>query len=117
MQASGDVCTHDGVEESVERCALGKGECAARVVPIVREVVSVGAENAAVTSVDGTPGASELSWSTESRTSWRRVVSAGPNQAPRAFWTITLTVPKAAAGSASRALFDRLADGFTPPTP
>jgi hypothetical protein len=74
-----------------------------------------GSENAPVTTVDGVPGATDLSWSTGSRTSWRRVVPAGPDQGPQTFWTITLTVPEAAAGSASHALFDRLADGFTPP--
>ncbi|MGI5125735.1 serine/threonine-protein kinase [Pseudonocardia sp. CA-107938] len=76
-------------------------------------VAAPGAENAQVTPVDG--GASELTWTADARTSWRRVVPAGPGQAPRAFWTITLTVPKAAAGPASRDLFDRLADGFVPP--
>jgi hypothetical protein len=80
-------------------------------------IKAAGAEDARLASVDGVPGSSELSWTTGSRTSWRRVVPAGPGQGPRAFWTVTLTVPKAAAGSTSQALFDRLADGFTPPTP
>ena len=80
-------------------------------------VTAVGSENASLTAVDGVAGASELTWTTDARTSWRRVVSAGPGQEPRAFWTITLTVPEAAAGSASRALFERLAAGFRPPTP
>jgi hypothetical protein len=79
-------------------------------------VRAAGSDDPPFTPVDGVPEARDLTWSTESRTSWRRVVPAGPDQALGKFWTITLTVPEAAAGSASHALFDRLADGFTPPS-
>jgi hypothetical protein len=67
-------------------------------------------------AVDGTlltgpaaaPGdAVELSYETGERTSWRRVVPAD-----KGVWTLTLTVPRGAGGSASAALFDVLAGGF-----
>ena len=85
------------------------------ISPAPDRPTAVGSENASVTTVDGVPGATDLSWSSGSRTSWRRVVPTGPAQGPQTFWTITLTVPEAAAGSASHALFERLADGFKPP--
>jgi hypothetical protein len=52
-------------------------------------------------------GATQLSYGTDVRTSWRRIVPVGPT-----VWTITLTVPTAAAGSRSADLFDELAGGF-----
>jgi hypothetical protein len=56
----------------------------------------------------GPPDAVDLSYGNADRTSWRRVVPA-----VKGVWTITLTVPRAAAGSGSAALFVSLADGFT----
>jgi hypothetical protein len=55
----------------------------------------------------GQGGAVQLSYGTDTSTSWRRIVPAGS-----AVWTITLTVPAAAAGSLSAGLFDELARGF-----
>ncbi|WP_234997211.1 serine/threonine-protein kinase [Pseudonocardia thermophila] len=72
-----------------------------------------GAQDAVLTTVDSRPGAVEMTWSDDSRTAWRRIVPSG-EEGQKAFWTITLTVPEAAAGSASKALFDKLADGFVP---
>ncbi len=57
-------------------------------------------------------GAVQLSYGTDVRTSWRRIVPAEPT-----VWTITLTVPTAAAGSLSAGLFDQLANGFTAVAP
>jgi eukaryotic-like serine/threonine-protein kinase len=59
-------------------------------------------------AVSGGPGgAVQLSYGTDTSTSWRRIVPAGS-----AVWTITLTVPAAAAGSLSAGLFGELARGF-----
>jgi eukaryotic-like serine/threonine-protein kinase len=52
-------------------------------------------------------GAVQLSYGTSTRTSWRRAVPVGKD-----VWTITLTVPRAGAGSISADLFDVLASGF-----
>lgn len=67
----------------------------------------VGAESS---SSSGPAGATQLSYRTADRTSWRMVVPAG-GQA----WTVTLTVPRTAAGSRSKDLFTYLAGQFTPP--
>ena len=50
-----------------------------------------------------------LSYRTDARTSWRRIVPGTGT-----VWVITLTVPRSAAGSASQALFESLAGGFSP---
>jgi len=50
-----------------------------------------------------------LSYRTDERTSWRRIVPGTGT-----VWVITLTVPRSAAGSASQALFESLAGGFSP---
>jgi serine/threonine protein kinase len=49
-----------------------------------------------------------LSYRTDTRTSWRRIVPTGST-----VWVITLTVPRSAAGSASEELFQTLAGGFS----
>jgi hypothetical protein len=53
----------------------------------------------------------QLRYSAEDRTSWRRIVPAD-----KGVWTITLTVPRSAAGATSAALFGLLASGFAPTT-
>ncbi len=53
-------------------------------------------------------GGSVLSFDSEDRTSWRRVVPLADGQ----FWIVTLTVPHDTAGEESAELFDRLAGGF-----
>jgi hypothetical protein len=50
-----------------------------------------------------------LAYRTDTRTSWRRIVPGTGT-----VWVITLTVPRSAAGSASQALFESLAGGFSP---
>jgi hypothetical protein len=50
-----------------------------------------------------------LTYRTDERTSWRRIVPGTGT-----VWVITLTVPRSAAGSASQALFESLAGGFSP---
>jgi hypothetical protein len=62
-----------------------------------------------VTAVPGRTGAVQLSYTTDRRTSWRRIL---PGAAAGDVWTVTLTVPRSAAGAASAELFDVLADGF-----
>jgi hypothetical protein len=60
------------------------------------------------TPVNGTqPGAQRLSYHDALHTSWRMVVPGSP------VWSVTLTVPRAAAGSRSATLFAELARGFT----
>ena len=49
-----------------------------------------------------------LSYRTDARTSWRRIVPASGT-----VWVITLTVPRSAAGAASEKLFQTLAGGFS----
>jgi serine/threonine protein kinase len=49
-----------------------------------------------------------LSYRTDTRTSWRRIVPASGT-----VWVITLTVPRSAAGAASEKLFQSLAGGFS----
>ncbi|GAA0920341.1 serine/threonine-protein kinase [Pseudonocardia zijingensis] len=56
-------------------------------------------------------GAVQLLYSEADRTSWRHVEPAG-----RGAWTVTLTVPRPAAGDTSADLFELLADGFAPTT-
>ena len=53
-------------------------------------------------------GGRELSFDSDERTSWRRVVPMADGQ----FWIVTLTVPHDTAGEESAELFDRLAAGF-----
>ncbi|OJY42196.1 serine/threonine-protein kinase [Pseudonocardia sp. 73-21] len=53
-------------------------------------------------------GAQQLSYRDDLRTSWRMVVPGSPTA-----WSVTLTVPRAGAGSRSADLFDELARGFT----
>lgn len=57
-----------------------------------------------------TDGAIQTVFHTDTRQSWRRVVVDGQGA-----WTITLTVPRSAAGAISAGLFDKLAGGFAPP--
>ncbi len=54
-------------------------------------------------------GAVQLSYRDDVRTSWRMVVPGSPT-----VWSVTLTVPRAGAGSRSAALFDEIARGFNP---
>jgi eukaryotic-like serine/threonine-protein kinase len=57
---------------------------------------------------DASPEAVQLRYESGERTSWRRIVPAA-----KGVWTVTLTVPRVAAGSTSANLFERIADGFT----
>jgi hypothetical protein len=52
----------------------------------------------------------QLRYESGDYTSWRRILPAD-----KGVWTITLTVPRVAAGSTSAALFELIAGGFTPP--
>jgi len=56
------------------------------------------------------PGTQQLTYRTADRTSWRRILPAA-----NGFWTVTLTVPRDAAGSRSAELFEVLANGFAGP--
>lgn len=58
----------------------------------------------------GPHGTLQMSYRTDDRTSWRKIVPTG-----QLAWTVTLTVPRAAAGSRSKDLFTYLAGRFTPP--
>jgi eukaryotic-like serine/threonine-protein kinase len=58
----------------------------------------------------GPPGAVTLSFRTADQTSWRKVVPAGAKA-----WSITLSVPRAAAGHLSEDLFTYLSGQFAPP--
>jgi len=61
------------------------------------------------TDVIGAPqGTVQLSYRNDIRTSWRMVVPGAP-----AVWSVTLTVPRVAAGSLSAGLFAELTRGFT----
>lgn len=64
----------------------------------------------AAPSIGGPVGATQLSYRSDDRTSWRMVVPTG-GQA----WTVTLTVPRTAAGSRSKDLFTYLTGRFSPP--
>ncbi|MDN5860425.1 MAG: hypothetical protein L0H84_17605, partial [Pseudonocardia sp.] len=74
-----------------------------------------GSGDAVLTDVEDDPAAKELVYSTSARTSWRRIVPGAGSPAPSVYWTVTLSVPEAAAGAASERLHDRLADGFVAP--
>jgi serine/threonine protein kinase len=56
-------------------------------------------------------GGVQLQYTDAERTSWRHV-----EPAEKGAWTVTLTVPQRAAGAASAALFELLAEGFAPTT-
>jgi hypothetical protein len=78
-------------------------------------VERVDSEQKALTRTGSTPGpvttrpdgSREITFDSDARTSWRRVVASG-NQ----FWIVTLTVPHDTAGDDSAQLFDKLAKGF-----
>jgi eukaryotic-like serine/threonine-protein kinase len=59
-------------------------------------------------STNASPEAVQLRYESAERTSWRRIVPASTG-----VWTVTLTVPRVAAGSTSAGLFARIADGFS----
>jgi eukaryotic-like serine/threonine-protein kinase len=65
---------------------------------------------APATSPDGPPEAVRLSYRTADRTTWRKVVKDGDHA-----WTISLTVPRDAAGRLSEEFLTYLASRFTPP--
>jgi len=52
-------------------------------------------------------GSREITFDSDDRTSWRRVVASGAQ-----FWIVTLTVPHDTAGDDSAELFEKLAKGF-----
>jgi hypothetical protein len=52
-------------------------------------------------------GSREITFDSDERTSWRRIVPTGEQ-----FWIVTLTVPHDTAGDDSAELFDKLAKGF-----
>jgi hypothetical protein len=56
-------------------------------------------------------GAVVMLYTDAERTSWRHVEPAGTG-----VWTVTLTVPRSAAGDTSAELFELLVDGFAPTT-
>jgi hypothetical protein len=56
-------------------------------------------------------GAVRLLYTDAERTSWRHIEPAGVGA-----WTVTLTVPRSAAGDTSAELFELLVDGFAPTT-
>jgi hypothetical protein len=56
-------------------------------------------------------GAVVLSFTDAERISWRHIEPAGDGA-----WTVTLTVPRSAAGETSADLFELLVDGFAPTT-
>jgi serine/threonine protein kinase len=56
-------------------------------------------------------GAVRLLYTDAERTSWRHIEPAGDG-----VWTVTLTVPRSAAGDTSAELFELLVDGFAPTT-
>jgi eukaryotic-like serine/threonine-protein kinase len=102
-----------------DRAGLPSGVPAASFVSPDRSeelaVERVDSEQKALTRLGSTPGpvktrtdgSREISFDSDERTSWRRVVPAGEQ-----FWIVTLTVPHDTAGDKSEKLFEKLAKGF-----
>jgi eukaryotic-like serine/threonine-protein kinase len=72
------------------------------------QVVAGTVLGALMVPTNASPEAVQLRYESDERASWRRIVPA-----PRGVWTVTLTVPRVAAGNTSANLFERIADGFT----